>query len=297
MSLSRVTKYVSLAVAVLILIPMSASAAASGEFKESSLSTTSTKPTLSGTAEDTKTVYIVVKDEDTDKVVYTSKNAKVSKKGIWRAKIHKKLKYDTYTIELYSGKKSDGELIETEELVVSKKKAKMYRNESASGSSSKSSSSSSSSKAKDDTTLAFTSVPLLGGGQAKLGTSVPVAYIKVDNTGKEAASIEGFTLTQRGSAPTSAVIGFSTSDNKGGSRTTIGGSAGDVVFKSGSAYIPLEAAIPAGEFRIFTLKAILASGSTSALGTTLVLDVESVNSTATNKGSFPIKGTTWQITQ
>jgi hypothetical protein len=141
-------------------------------------------------------------------------------------------------------------------------------------------------------TLSIASIPLLTGGTATADTSVPVAYIKVSNGGTAPAAIEGFTLVENGSADEEDVIGFSTSDDKGGSRSTIGGKEGYEAFdEDGEAFIPLAATVAPKQVRIFTIKAALSKDLDP--GDQLKLDVASVKSTATLKGSFPIRGTVW----
>ncbi|MBU2104016.1 hypothetical protein KJ848_02315 [Patescibacteria group bacterium] len=143
--------------------------------------------------------------------------------------------------------------------------------------------------------LSLSSIPLLSGGTAARGASVPVAYIKVENTSNEAAKINGFTLAQNGTASTDVVIGFATNDDKGGSRSTIGGGENDSVFDGREAFVPLSAVINAKSFRIFTLKSILSANSSGEAGKTLKLDVNSVDSGADVYGFFPIRGTTWTL--
>lgn len=142
--------------------------------------------------------------------------------------------------------------------------------------------------------LSVSSLPLLTGGTAQAGASVPVAYIRVNNAGLVPASVAGFTLTQNGSAPTDAVIGFATNDDKGGSRATIEASDDEELFDGKSAYIPLAATIPAGQVRIFTIKAQLAQSS-SKIGTQLALDLTEVDSSARISANFPVRGTVWTL--
>ena len=148
---------------------------------------------------------------------------------------------------------------------------------------------------EDAGTLSISSIPLLSGGVAARGASVPVAYIKVENTSTEAAKIEGFTLVQNGSADTDVVIGFATNDDKGGSRSVIGGNEDDTVFDDNEAYVPLSAVLNPKSFRIFTLKSILSADASGEAGNTLMLDVDSVDTGAEVYGSFPIRGTTWRL--
>lgn len=143
--------------------------------------------------------------------------------------------------------------------------------------------------------VSVSAIPLLSGGVAALGASVPVSYIKVYNPSTEPAVVNGFTLTQNGSADADVVIGFSTNDDKGGSRATIGGTEGTKLFKNGKAFVPLKASIGPGKFSIFTIKAQLSRIASGDAGKSLMLDVASIDTTASIRGTFPIRGTTWTL--
>lgn len=143
--------------------------------------------------------------------------------------------------------------------------------------------------------VSVSSIPLLTGGAATLNASVPVAYIKVLNTSAEPAAINGFTLKQNGTAGTDAIIGFATNDDKGGSRSTIGGQEGVDLFKDGETFVPLKAVVGAGMFRIYTLKAQLSGRASGDVGKSLMLDVSSIDTGAAIRGNFPIRGTTWTL--
>lgn len=143
--------------------------------------------------------------------------------------------------------------------------------------------------------VSVSAIPLLSEGVAALGASVPVSYIKVYNPSTEPAVVNGFTLTQNGSADADVVIGFSTNDDKGGSRATIGGTEDTKLFKNGEAFVPLKASIGPGKFSIFTIKAQLSSVASGNTGKSLVLDVASIDTTASIQGTFPIRGTTWTL--
>lgn len=143
--------------------------------------------------------------------------------------------------------------------------------------------------------VSVSSIPLLTGGAASLGASVPVSYIKVYNPSTEPALINGFTLVQNGSADTDVVIGFATNDDKGGSRATIGGTEGTKLFTDAEAFVPLKAVIGAGKFSIFTIKAQLSRVASGDIGKSLMLDVASIDTGAKVHGAFPIRGTTWTL--
>lgn len=144
------------------------------------------------------------------------------------------------------------------------------------------------------TTLAIQSVPLLVGGTAHAGGSVPVSYLQITNIGTECALLKGFWVTQRGSAPTQSVTGLSTVDDTGGSRGLIEGS---LLFQNGTALAPTYALFAPGQMLLFTIKVNMALDVSPYVGTQLILEVASVESTASVRGQFPIQGTTWTIAQ
>lgn len=258
--------------AVLLIAPMGAKAAASATIDTDSLTTTSTKPTIRGSAEDTDHVRVVITSEKGKKVF--NKTIKVSSKDEWKAKPSKKLANGEYDVAVYAGKNVKGKPAMEGTLSVGKSSGDVA----SSG---------------KGTALSVSSVPLLAGGIARPLTSVPVAYVKVTNTSKIESGIDGITLVQNGSAPTSVITAFTTSDNLGGSRatTTITNSS----FKKNAVFVPLKASIPAGGFRIFTIKAAVGSSAISNVGKSLVLDVQSVSTAAKVSGMFPVRGTTWML--
>ena len=235
------------------------------EFDLESLNTPIPKPTISGTATNTNTVRINITSGT--KILYTSKDVKV-KNGKWSSKSNKKLANGSYTIHVYGSKDIQKQLIASSTLVIGPKSASH---------------------------VTVKSIPLLFGGVAHTNTSVPVAYIQVKNTGLETATLRGFTLSQTGTTPTSAIIGFSTSDDKGGSLSTLGGTEGRTPFKDKTVYVPLKTTILGGQMRIFTLKAILGTSSLKNIGTQLKINLTSIDTSATVTGQFPIQGTTWTL--
>ena len=241
---------------------------------EDTLETDNAKPTLSGEANGSKFVRLEIKNED-EKTVFKSKNIR-TKSGEWKARVTKTLKDGSYDVTLLGDKGADINIIATSTLVIGD-----------------GSTSASNSSTKKGGVLAISTIPLLSGGNAAAGASIPVAYIKVANPGKDAASIDGFTLKQNGSASTNTIVSFSTNDDKSGSRYTTSGTG---LFKNGSTFVGLPATIPPGQFRIFTIKANLNASSGMSAGQTLVLDVASVTSGATLGGAFPIRGVTWTLT-
>ena len=243
-------------------------------FDEDTLATDSNKPTVSGEAEGTKTVRLEVMDDD-GKRVFKSKNERV-KRGEWDVRVKKSLKDGTYDVRLFGQKGAEIDLIATSTLVIGEGSTRPDT-----------------SSTKMGGTLSVSMVPLLMGGTAAPGAAVPVAYIKVENTGSSASSIDGFTLKQNGSASTGAIANVQTNDDKGGSRYTTSGAG---LFKNGSVYVPLPSVIAPGQIRIYTIKAGMSAASGSYAGQTLMLDVTGVTTGAKVPSAFPIRGTTFTLT-
>ena len=244
------------ALAALAFFPWSAMAA-TASFDTATLSTEKAKPTLSGEAEDTRTVRIEIRDED-DKRFWKSGTIRV-RNDEWKTRVRKSLTDGEYEVTILDAKKKE---LATSTLTVGEK--------------------------KQGGTLTTSMLPLLVGGTARGNGSVPVAYVRIGNPGKTATAIDGLTLTQRGTADVTSVASFALSDDKGGSRATVTAS-----FKNGSAYIPLAATIAPGQTRIFTVKANLAG--TVPAGKTLLFDVASVDTGAKLSGKFPLRGVTWTL--
>ncbi len=150
-------------------------------------------------------------------------------------------------------------------------------------------------QAQGPTTLRVSNVPLLSGGVAYPGASVPVAYLQIHNTGANAASVTGITLEQKGSTDTDAIIGLSVIDDKGLSVAVTGGGAVNAPFSGEEAVAGMDATIAPGQRRLFTIRAMMASVLTSFRNSNIILDVTGVESTASVVGAFPIRGTVWSI--
>lgn len=150
-------------------------------------------------------------------------------------------------------------------------------------------------QAQGPTTLRVSNVPLLSGGVAYPGASVPVAYLQIHNTGANEATVTGITLEQKGSTDTDAIIGLSVIDDKGVSVAITGGGAVSAPFSNGEAVAGMDAVIAPGQRRLFTIRAMMASALTSFRSSSIILDVTGVESTASIVGAFPIRGTVWSI--
>ena len=264
-------------------LPFDASAAvtvtaakATATIDAASLATTNkTKASLTGDATNVKTVRVLI-ENSAGKRLFKSKALKV-KNDHWKVTASKKLADGTYKVTVYDAKDKKQATLASGTLTVGVKGA------------------TSTSGTKSSGLISVDALPLLSGGAANMGASVPVAYLKVQNTSGSAVSLEGFTLKQNGSASGDSVIGFSTSDDKGGSRATIGGTEGAKQFKSGLAFVPLKATIENGTVRIFTIKATLSKTVTADLGKQLFLDVAGVTTNGSVKASYPIRGVAWTL--
>ncbi|MFM2330684.1 MAG: hypothetical protein RLZZ26_191 [Candidatus Parcubacteria bacterium] len=147
------------------------------------------------------------------------------------------------------------------------------------------------------TTLAVESIPLLSGGVVHAGGLVPISYLQITNVGTAGAMLKGFWIKQDGSALPNAISGFSTVDDKGGSRGVSSGATGSALFLSGLAFASTTAYFAPGQMRLFTIKTLVAPVVTDYVGTELKLEVVSIETTAEPQGNFPIQGTTWLIVQ
>jgi hypothetical protein len=115
--------------------------------------------------------------------------------------------------------------------------------------------------------------------------------------GTAGALLKGFWITQNGSASLNAIGGFSTIDDRGGSRGVSSGAQGSALFQSGVAFASTTAYFAPGQMRLFTIKVLLSTAVADYVGTELKLEVASIETTGETQGNFPIVGTTWVIAQ
>ncbi len=279
----KLSKRISSAATIMALVAMmgvpimsSATTVNSGaamQIDSSSLSTSMLKPTISGTATGMKKVKVTIRKEDSTKILFKKSGIKV-KDGIWRVKVSKKLVEGDYIVSV-SGVVDRKAVTVDETLIISNGTVQ--------------------SAATSKSTLAVGSIPLLSGGTARAGSTVPVSYLQITNTGKELISLKGFSLAQNSLVSIQSVIGFTSVDDRGDSRGSVGGVEGSVVFKNGQAYVPANTVLAPGEMRLFTIKAMLSANVSAYIGQQLALDVISVDSNSAIKAVFPIRGTTWTI--
>ena len=243
-----------------------------GDISDSSLTTKTSKPTLSGTAVGTKNVHIRIYKEGNERVMYTSRAIRVTN-GEWKTKISKKLADGAYTVVLLGDKNLELGTIARETLIVGK-------------------STQNSATKKSDTTLVVIPVPLLMGGTARGGSSVSISYLQIINIGKESTTLSGFSVKQTGTAKTESITGFTVSDD---SNTFRGTTKAGNIFNNGLAFVPIQVPFTPGQTRLFTIKAILKNDVMPYVGTQLKIDVAGVSATALLQSTFPIQGTTWTI--
>lgn len=240
----------------------------------SSLISNISKPSISGTATGTKTIKIAIYKEDSEKVFY--KKTVTVKKGVWKTKISKKLPEGDYEINILEGKSSHPKILASGTITIDTSKKGNTK--------------------LVDTTLVVSPVPLLAGGVARAGKSVPIAYLQVNNTGKEDSALKGFWLTQNGSADTKSIIGFTVTDDKGVLQGSVAPIEGSILFKDGKTFVATPNTIlTPGQLRLFTIKAILSQNISSHIGKNLMIDIASIDTNASTKAQFPIRGTTWAI--
>lgn len=245
-----------------------------GNIKSSTLQSLSSKPTITGIASGTRSVQIEVYKKNSEKVFFKSKTIK-TKNGKWSAKITKKLEDGVYTVVLLGEKQTRLNTIATGTLAIGKKAI---------------------SEQTKKTTFVAESIPLLVGGFARAGSSVPISYLQVINIGKETGKVESFVVKQNGNASSQTIVGFTISDDQGTKYKDVGTAAVPVVFKDGVAILPVGASIPSGEMKLFTIKAILSPNLSAYAGKQLKLDIAGINTnTAFTKTGFPIRGTTWTL--
>ncbi len=142
------------------------------------------------------------------------------------------------------------------------------------------------------TNLSVQSVPLLSGGVALPGASVPVSYIQVRNTGTAGALLKGLWIRERGTAPEASVASITTVDDKG---VTMHTSTNGSVFTNGRAYATTNSYFVPGQLRLFTVRAQMAPSLSNYRGTQLRLEIDGIDTDASTTSTFPIAGTAWSI--
>jgi FlaG/FlaF family flagellin (archaellin) len=241
--------------------------------KKSTLSTESTKPTISGTAKSTKTVSFEVFKAGTKKPVYESETIKVID-GVWKHKVEDSLPKGTYSLVLYGSDDLKLNTISKETLTI--------------GSAADVSSGAS--------TIVVQPIPLLSGGTVKKNQTVSLLYLQVLNVGLQPVTVTGIKMKQTGTAAENTIVTLMAVDDTELHKGQVG-KIGTSPFKSGEALIPITLTIKPKETRLFTLKALLGGDVSDDVGDTLKLVVSGMESQSSVKATFPIKGVTWTIAQ
>ena len=234
-------------------------------------SSTSSRPTIVGTAQGVSSVTLTLYPVGSTIAVYTSKTLR-TRNRTWSQSVSKTLADGYYTISLTATKNGVRSVLATSSLTVGVPAAVV-----------------------PVTTLVVLPVPLLVGGVARPGASVAVAYLQVINIGKATSTIQGFSLVQTGTTPVAAVVGLTAVSDNGMARGSIGTMITGTPFVASGVTVPVTVLLSPGEMRLFTIKAILAPVVTAYLGTTVALNVTGVLSNAVIQSVLPIRGTVWTI--
>jgi hypothetical protein len=276
-TLQRILSVAFMAILVVALsLPASAFASvkASVHIDASSLTTSATKPVITGTASSTKGVIVKIYKKGSTRVLYRSRTIKVVD-GHWQATSTKRLAEGTYIVKVFGVQNKNKSLVR-ETLVIDKSAQDPVALVSS-----------------DTGVLAVSSIPLLAGGVGKPGGSTPLSYLQITNTSANTVTLKGFTVKQNGSARTESITALTAIDDRGVVHGLVQGSA---LFKDKIAFVPALTVFAPGEMRLFTIKGTLASSLTLYNGTELKIDIVSVDILGGKaKGVFPIRGTTWAL--
>lgn len=246
---------------------------ATASIQKTSLNSLSSKPTLKGTAEGVSSIYISIYKDRSTTTVFASKAIKVTN-GKWKSKINNKLSDGKYKVVIYADKNSSSSIIGRETITIGKQIVD---------------------HTKIDVMLVVVPVPLLLGGTARNGMTVPVSYLQIINVGKETTSLTGFTVKQTGTLTTDAIVGFTAVDDSERVHGRADNSTGAPLFKDGSATVPLALTLLPGQTRLVTIKAVLGGTASVYVGTQLKIIVTGIETEAGVRNAFPIRGTTWTI--
>lgn len=244
-----------------------------GVVKKSTLSSASTRPTITGTAKNTKTVSFEVFKAGVKKPVYESDSIKVTSSA-WKHKFEDSLSKGVYSLVLYGSDNLKLNTISKQVLTIG----------------------TASVVETGASTIVVQPIPLLSGGVVKKNQTVSLLYLQVLNVGLKPVTITGIKLKQTGTASTDAIVSLIAVDDTEVYKKQVG-NIGQSPFVSGEALIPITLTIQPKDTRLFTLKALLGTDLSDYFGDTVKLVVSGVESRSSVKGTFPIKGVTWTIGQ
>lgn len=147
------------------------------------------------------------------------------------------------------------------------------------------------------TNLVVQTIPLLSGGVVKAGTGVAVSYLQVINVGTSPAQITGFNFAQIGSAPTTAIVGVSITDELGLAKGSVGNMISESPFVGTKVTVPVPVTLAAKESRLFTVRAVVGAGAIANIGQTMSLSLQSLTGNVKIQSTLPVNGVTWTIGQ
>ncbi len=231
-----------------------------------SLTTTKSKPVISGSATGVKAVSITIAKDAFGDPIYTSKDVRV-KNGQWEVKVPKEFSDGTYQVNVYGPKDMLLNYIVTGTLTVT------------------SGGTPSLSVSQDRTIADDTASPQ---------EEVPVAYLKIRNGSKGLATFTGVYLQKTGSASDRAFIGLGIGDDIGGASGGRGGVEGYSPFKDGLSYVPTNATLKPGETRIYTITASLSKDAGAYAGKSFTISPTALV-TAVKVTGLPFKGATYTL--
>lgn len=223
------------------------------------------RASLTGTSTAAK-LRVTITASSTDKTFYKSSSLSV-RNGNWHVRVSKKLPDGTYTASVYQDVKGKLTLLTQGTLYVG----------------------------VSPVTLRVTSIPLLTGGKAAPGSTVPISYLQVVNESDATTTIAGFWVREDGTAPAKAVIGLGSVDDRGNNRVSTVAVEGKTPFVGNTGYVPSGAVIGPHQMKLFTLKAQISAMSAQYAGTSLMLNVSGVDAPASFNATYPILGTTWVL--
>ena len=251
-----------------------------GDFDEGTLHTTASRTTIKGTVEGTKTVQLIISKEEGGKPLFKSKSLRV-KDGKWSSRITKQLTEGEYVVMLLGDKKAKLNVIATDTFTIGDE----FKDEGPEGDETESS----------DTTLVIESIPLLNGGKTGVNMNVPISYFQAINIGTNIGTVEKVAVRHTGTAPTSAIVGFTITDDQSLTNVAYIPKDPKTLFKNGVATIPVDAAIGGRQMRLFTVRALLSPTAFAYYGKQFQLSIVEVDMNAKQRATLPLPGVWWTI--
>jgi len=246
---------------------------ASGVITTTRLDRISIKSVIEGTFKSQRRVLIELQKVGSTNVVYKSAY-KTVRGNRWSIKLPSKLTDGDYIVTLRGDSKAAYNILATSSLQIGDPMI---------------------TTTSQPSSLVVQVVPLLLGGTARAGVTVPIIYLQLINIGSATATLSGFTLRQNGNATTNSIVGLSVADDTGLYKNSVGTLAQPIVFVNNEATVPILANIAPKETRLYTLKASTLPGNYLNVGKQLKLDVIGVAPAPLVRATFPIIGTTWTV--